>query len=177
MKLKSLSIPLITLLLALPACGPSIQSGARFAPGVDVSRPLTFAWDASMMHVEGDPRLQNNPFFLDRLHEAVDWELGMRGIRRVDSSPDLLVHHHLSLADHEMLDEVIDEAGTRRVEAYAYEEGTVVVHLTDARTGETVWVGWSRANTEPALTSPENMRKWVYEMVRGMFRTWPTAGR
>jgi hypothetical protein len=166
---------LILSLLLVPmlgACGVSMRSGSHFPQG-SISGPLTFAWSQAGDRVTGDPRLQNNPFFEERLHEAIEWELSMRGIRRVDGAADLSIHHHLSMADHELIDEAVDESGHSRQQVLSYTEGTVVVHIVDNRTGRDVWLGWAQANMEPALQGPEQMRRWVYGMVKEMFRRWP----
>jgi hypothetical protein len=148
------------------------MSGSRFGTGADASTPLTFAWNQDRDLVVGDPRLQNNLFFEERLHEAVEWELSLRGFRRTDGDPDLLIHHHLTLADHELVEEIIDQEGYSRTEVYSFEEGTVAVHLVDARTGQTYWVAWGQANIEPALYGPDAMQEWVYDIVHQMFRSW-----
>lgn len=125
----------------------------------------------------GDSRLEGNEFFHQRLHEAVGWELALRGLRYGDTDPDLVVHHHLSLSDHVLESEVIDEAGVTSMESYVYEGGSLVVHVVDARTGKDVWVAWSAGNVEPAFRSPDAMRRWVYNMVGHMFDDWPIAPR
>jgi hypothetical protein len=165
------------LALAVASCGVSIRSSASFAQDVSIDRYTTFAWNQEGDRTMGDPRLENNRFFEDRLHEAIDWELSLRGIRRDESSPDLLVHHHLSLVDHELTEEVIDESGYTQTEVFTYEEGTVVVHLVDARTGANFWLGWAQANIEPALTGPASMQSWVYDVVSEMFESWPVLER
>lgn len=162
--------------IALSACGVPVQSGAHFASGWEPGR-MTFAWNDEADHTQGDVRLEDNAFFHARLHEAVEWELNLRGIRRVESNPDLLIHHHLSLADHEMEREVIDESGERSSETFIYEGGSVVLHIVDARSGDDVWVAWAQANIEPALTSPAAMRGWVYDLVGKMFDHWPVPAR
>lgn len=177
MKVLTRIAALTLLLLAPSACSVPIVTGARMAPEVDVTRPVTFAWDAMETRSSGDPRLANNAFFEDRLHEAVDWQLSLRGFRRTDADPDMRLHYHLSLVDHSMVDEIIDEQGLSRTEVYTYEQGTVVVHITDARTGEDVWVAWAQANIEPALRGPDEMRRWVYDLVSEMFRTWSIPAR
>ena len=58
-----------------------------------------------------------------------------------------------------------------------YEGGSMVVHIEDARTGEDVWVAWGQANVEPAFIGPENMRRWVYNLVGSMFDDWPVPPR
>jgi hypothetical protein len=138
---------------------------------------LTFSWNQDRDLVIGDPRLANNQFFEDRLHDAVEWELSLRGFRRVDESPDLLIHHHLSLADHEMVQEIIDQSGASSTEVYSFEEGTVVVHIVDTRAGGAFWVGMAQANIEPALAGPDAMRDWVYDVVGLMFNEWPMPTR
>jgi len=163
--------------LVVASCGVPIVSGSRFGAGVEPSAPLTFFWNQDRDLVIGDSRLQNNSFFEDRLHEAIEWELSLRGFRRTADSPDLLIHHHLSLADHELVQEIIDQDGLSRTEVYSFEEGTVTVHMVDARTGETFWVGFGQANIEAALRGPIQMQTWVYALVGRMFRNWPVPAR
>jgi hypothetical protein len=161
----------------LVGCGVPIQSGAHFASGVEPPGRLTFAWNDEADHVQGDSRLEDNAFFHARLHEAVEWELNLRGIRRTQSDPALVIHHHLSLADHEMEQEFVDEAGYRTSESFEYEGGSVVLHVVDAATGDDLWVAWAQANVEAALTGPDAMRAWVYDLVGEMFRSWPVPPR
>jgi len=168
------------LLAALPllaACGVPITSGANFASGWEPGRTATFAWRDARDRVVGDSRLEGNEVLHQSLHEAVGWELSLRGMRYIETDADLLIHHHLSLDDHVMESEVIDEAGLSRMESYAYEGGSLVVHIVDARTGDDVWVAWAEANVEPAFASPDAMRRWVYAMVGRMFDDWPVPPR
>jgi len=137
---------------AIASCGVSIQSESALTPGVDLGSLQTFAWDQEMDLPSGDPRLENNHFFLDRMHEAIEWELSLSGFRHDESSPDLLLHHHLTLADHGLpADSVIDDSGFVTTRPYSYEEGTVMVHAADPESGEDLWVAWGWANVEPAL--------------------------
>jgi hypothetical protein len=162
--------------LVLAACGVPIQSGAHFSSGWQPAR-ATFAWNDEADHTQGDVRLEDNAFFHARLHEAVEWELNLRGIRYSEANPGLLIHHHFSLADHELEREVIDEAGIRETEVEVYEGGSVVVHIVDARSGDDLWVAWAQANIEPALASPDAMRGWVYGLVGEMFERWNVPER
>lgn len=162
---------------ALTACGIPIQSGANFSPSWEPARQATFAWRDERDRIQGDSRLDGNEFFHQRLHEAVGWELSLRGIRYSETDPDLLIHHHLSLSDHVMEYEVIDDAAVSSSETYVYEGGSLVVHIVDARTEDDAWVAWGQANVEPAFNSPDSMRRWVYDLVGHMFEDWPTAPR
>lgn len=171
------------LAMVLASCGVPIQSGAHFTQGWDpVSRgwsptePGTFAWHDEEDMTIGDARLRDNRFFHDRLHEAVEWELSLRGLRYDEAAP-LHIHHHFTLADHEMEREVVDEAGATSFETEVYEGGSVVLHVSDTRTGEDVWVAWAQANIEPAFIGPDAMRSWVYDIVAAMFSDWPVPSR
>jgi hypothetical protein len=170
-------ILLAGLMPALTACGVAVRTGSYSPPGVDVTTGATFAWNENMDRVMGDPRLVNNQFFEDRLHEAIEWELGLRGIRHDESSPDLMVHHHLTLQDHEYVQELVDENGYSTTDVYEYEGGTVVVHIVDVRTDADLWVGWAEADIEVALNGPDAMRAWVYDLARAMFGRWPVPQR
>ena len=176
--MKAHKVALLVLgLAALSACGVPMQSGAHFTESWAPERHTTFAWRDEIDRVVGDSRLEGNQFFHRRMHEAVEWELALRGIRFDESDPDILVHHHLSLADHSYETEVVDDMGEVTVQTGIYEEGSLVVHLQDAGNGDDLWISWGRANVEPALASPENMEDWVYDLVGNMFEDWPLAER
>lgn len=165
------AFPLIT------ACAIPISSGSTFESGWGPDRVATFGWRDSLDRIQGDSRLEGNEFFHRRLHDAVAWELSLRGMRYSESQPDLLIHHHLSLADHELESELIDEMGVAYTDSYIYENGTLVIHIVDADSGEDVWVAWGSGNVEPAFNNPDAMRRWVYNMVGHMFDDWPVAQR
>jgi hypothetical protein len=167
----------------MASCATPVTSGsyfdptAFFSPDRDGGQGVTFAWDQET--VIGDPRLANNEFFEERLHEAVEWELSLRGFRRDDLFPRLLLHHHLTLADHELVLEGPNDPTAESLGpvSYVFEEGTVVVHLADLETGDDLWLGWAAANVEPALEGPDQMRTLVYRVVGEMFKDWPIPDR
>jgi hypothetical protein len=168
---------LVVGLVALSACSVPIQSGAHFTRNWAPEQQTTFAWEDEQDRTVGDARLDGNRFFHDRLHEAVEWELSLRGIRYDEANPDLLIHHHLSLSDHALETEVVDESGATVVETAVYEGGSLVLHIVDGRSGEDVWVAWGQANVEPAFVSPDAMEGWVYNLVGSMFEDWPMRDR
>ena len=170
----------ITLIVAVPlfsACGVPIQSGANFSPSWEPARHVTFAWRDTQDRIVGDSRLAGNEFFHQRLHEAVGWELSLRGMRYSETDPDVLIHHHLSLDDHERVTEMVDKEGVVDTDTYVYEGASLVVHMVDARTDETTWLAWAEASVEPAFASPDAMSRWVYDVVGDMFEDWRLAPR
>jgi hypothetical protein len=175
--MRTMGSVLLTVTAALTGCGVPVQSGAHFTSGWELPDRTTFAWNDEADRTQGDVRLEDNALFHATLHEAVEWELNLRGISHSESSPALLIHHHFSLADHELEREVIDEAGYESSETVVYEGGSIVLHLVDARTGDDAWVAWAQANVEPALASPATMRSWVYDLVGEMFESWPMPPR
>ena len=50
--------------------------------GADVSRYRTYDWAVEAPQPTGDPRLDSNPFFDDRVHVAVEKELARKWIRK-----------------------------------------------------------------------------------------------
>ena len=177
MRSRPILVLTAALMPALASCGLVIRSAATATPTVSADSEMTFAWNQEEDRIYGDPRLKNNRFFEDRLHEAIEWQLSLRGIHHDESSPDVLVHHHLSLEDHEMVRQVTDDEGNTVAEPYTYEAGTVMVHILDAKTRTNLWVAWAQADIEPALRGPEDMRRWVYELAGQMFRRWPVPQR
>jgi hypothetical protein len=165
--------------LTTAACGIPTRAGADFVPGLDMGRYRTFGLDEAAISQTGDVRLEQNPFFEERLVEAIERELAARGIRRDESSPEMMVHFHLTVEDHlEVYDaepqsgSPISEVGVG-TEILQYEQGTFVVHFEDPETHEYVWVGWAEGDMGPALADSEEMRKFVDEAVTLMFQHLP----
>lgn len=163
------------------SCGVPMRGGGYFEPDANIDRYGTFTFEETMDTEARDNRLENNRFFEDRLHEAIERELSWRGIQRDDSSPGIVVHHHTSVADHVMITDAVDEAGFETEEVYEYEEGTILVHLVDAESGEDLWLGWAQADVAPAFRSPQAMTQWIDDLLQRMFQEWsgpagPLAG-
>jgi hypothetical protein len=177
MKLRAEFLLIACLVPALSSCGVAIRYGSFSPPGLEIASGVTFAWDDATDTNTGDPRLAGNRFFEERLHEAVEYQLSLRGVRYSATSPTFVVHHHLTLVDHEMAQEVIDASGYKTTEITTSEQGMVVVHLEDAKTGSYAWLGWAQADIDSALRGPEEMRKWVYELTLNMFKSWPLPAR
>jgi len=167
------------LMLTVAACEESVSAGADFDPDVDFGRYDTFAWEEADPLPTGDPRLDANPFFVARIHEAVEAELASRGIQQVDADPALLVHHHASVRDRLHVYEVDRRAGYEvpeygpGVEVYQYDEGILLVDIVDAETLRVIWRGWARADVTRALENTELLGRLVQEVARAMFREFP----
>jgi hypothetical protein len=170
------TIPALAALAALTACA-TIRVGADFAPGANFQSYTTYDWDVRDAMPTGDPRLDQNPFFEARLREAVDHQLAVRGLRRVSTSPDLLVHYHASVRDRidvRRADEprgyVVGESDT-----YVYEEGTILVDIAEASGKRVVWRGWAQAELSELLATPKTMAVRLSEIAQRMFEHFPRS--
>jgi hypothetical protein len=93
--------------------------------GADFSRYRSYAWAPADGVSTGDPRLDNNRFFSQRVEEAVDMQLAARGFERASAATaDLLVRVHARMVQRD-------------------EVGTLLVDLTDRRTNTLAWRGWA----------------------------------
>jgi uncharacterized protein DUF4136 len=132
---------LLLALAAAPGCAP-IHVHAYAERGVSWTF-RTYAWAPDAAVATGDPRLDNNRFFIDQVRASVDRELAARGFELAPgAAPDVLVHFHASITQE------IEIAATDRFEhcyncgATIYDAGTLVIDLVDARTSRLAWRGW-----------------------------------
>ncbi len=165
--------------LSSASCGIPIRAGANFDRAAEFRPYVTFRWDEPEDRPNADPRLEGNPFFENRLHEAIVRELSARGIRYEEPS-ELLVRHSISVTDHievfevDPVTEISSDYGPG-TQVIQYEQGFLSVKISEAETGETLWVGWARGDISPALMDPERMREWIDEAVELMFNAFPIS--
>ena len=164
------------------ACGSvPMRAGADFQPSYDFAQYSSYTWDEPDDRPTGDPRLDNNPFFVHRLHAAIHWELATRGIqfgRSEGLGAALTVHHHASVRERVEVFEAENETWAdseygEGTQVLQYEEGTFLVDIADGRTGDIVWRGWAQLDLGRALSNPDVMREQIDEAVRGMFESFP----
>jgi len=175
------TIGLTVLTVLSSGCATTIQAGADFAPGVDLNRFSSFTWAEPDERPVGDPRLENNPFFVQRLHDAIEWELATRGIRFDEANPALTVHHHATVRERIDVYAADRDAGYTSAEygegthVTQFAEGTFLVDIADAATDEILWRGWAQLDIGAALGDPERMREQVDEALRRMFVGFPVT--
>lgn len=165
------------------ACATAIMSGADFAPGVDFSGYASFTWDEPDDGPVGDPRLENNPFFENRLHSAIERELFERGIEHRETGADLVVHHHATVRDRVDVYESDRAAGYETPEYGAgtqvvqYDEGTFLIDISDGSTHDVLWRGWAQLDLTRALANALVMEDQINAAVDKMFEALPVAAR
>jgi len=68
---------LFLLAFAAVGCAPMTVS-SHVERGLDLTRYRTFEWGSADALPTGDPRLDNNRFFIERVRDSVDRELAAR---------------------------------------------------------------------------------------------------
>lgn len=167
--------------LIVGACfgGLGVQAGADYSTSIDFGRYTTFTWDEPDDRPMGDPRLENNELFEDRLHAAVAFELSRSGIREANSGPGLIVHHHATVRNRVDVYEADAEAGYSSTgygegtQVVQYDQGTILVDLADAETKDLIWRGWAQFDIGRALSDPDLMVEAINEAITEMFKEFP----
>ena len=171
-------IPLVAALLA--GCA-TITAGSHVERGADFTHYHTWEWAAAQERPTGDPRLDNNPMFELHLRSAVEHQLAAKGYARppLADPPDLRAQYHVNFSRRAEISGGAASAGSCshdcEPEAYAYEQGTLVVDLLDAQTNKVVWSGWSRDNMEGIIDNQDRMEREIDRVVASMFERIPSV--
>jgi hypothetical protein len=150
-------------------CAASMRVNSFADRGTDFARYRTYSWDAAGRQATGDPRLDNNPFFHERLRTEVENQLAARGLARITiGTPELLVRVHTSMAQR------IDPGGADAAygvgqgngyadygEPYVYDAGTITIDFIDARTNKVVWRGWVEGNMDGVVDDQTWMERKI----------------
>ena len=162
----------VTLAIAA-ACAP-ITVTSFSERGADVSRYRTFAWDRVDTSVPGDPRLDNNEMFHEYLQGAIERGLVSRGYEPTSLQPDILVHYHASSR------QKIYTTGEQRTaercldcSLEVYDAGTLLVDLTDARTGALVWRGTAESGLAGVVNRQSRMEETIERVVERILAKLP----
>ena len=155
------------------ACAPMTVTSFT-ERGVDVRASRTFAWDRVDTSVPGDPRLDNNTMFHEYVRQAIDRQLVSRGYEPTTVTPDVLVHYHASSR------QKIFTTGEQRTaercqdcSVEVYDEGTLLVDLTDARTGALIWRGVAESGLAGVVNNQTRMEGTIERVVERIFARLP----
>lgn len=142
--------------------------------GIDVAAYRTFAWERVDTSVPGDPRLDNNPFFHEYLRDAIENQLLVRGYEPGGPRPDAYVHYHASSEQKVYVsgqERTTDRCRDCTVEVY--DEGTLLIDLTDARTGALVWRGVAESALAGVVNNQTRMEETIGRVVERIFARLP----
>jgi len=150
-------------------CGcTSMEVRSAYGPGVNYERfGSTFAWRPLTPGADESQHVKN-PTFGEFLKTTITRGLQDRGyVLEAEDTPDFL----------------IDYAVARKMKgglqnsswSTAYEEGTLIVNILDAKSGKCVWRGYAIAHIDEAV-APATQKQKVTEAVRLILERFPREG-
>lgn len=165
--------------VVVTGCATTGVSSYR-AIDIDFASYQTFDWGPPDALPTGDPRLDKDPYFQDRLQGAVERGLTRRNLPRSErgAAPDLLIHYHANVSRRLNVNRV-DYAYGLTVDAESqirdYDAGTIVLDIVDARTKQVIWRGWAQRDMTELLEDQRKMAEWIETAVRLMLTRLPSA--
>jgi hypothetical protein len=170
----------VLLSLAATGCAHAMTVGSYVDRHLDVARYARYDWGPADRMPAGDPRLDRNPFFNDRVQGAIERQLAAKGLILVaDASerPDLIIHYHASITERIEVNRVEQTYGPSpehgRAEIVRFEAGTLIVDMIDAATGRLIWRGWAQRAVADLLNDPDRMSAAIDEAVERMMKRFP----
>jgi hypothetical protein len=168
-------------ILAISGCA-TMRVSSHTERGLSWSHYRTFDWGPADPLPAGDPRLEADPYFQDRVQGAIEKQMAASGFSRSAASlqPDLLVHYHATIAERIDVDEIDRDRGycataDCRPRVTRYEAGTLVVDIVDARTSRLIWRGWAQDSLNRMLGNGARVRQTIDESVTRMFEAFPPS--
>jgi hypothetical protein len=160
-------------------CATRTSVGAHVDRSLNFARYRTFAWGPADALPTGDPRLDRDVFFKDRVQGAVERGLAARGLDLTSSgTPDLLIHYHANISERIDVNNAdrpygYCSAGECPPETVRYEAGTLVLDFVDPRTNKLVWRGWAQNSVEDMLQNRDRMAETIDRAVAQMLQRLP----
>jgi hypothetical protein len=163
--------------IALTGCS-SMTVSSYLERGSDFARYRTYGWDKAGPLETGDPRLDNNPFFHERIQADVEKQLATRGFEKPTSGvPDLLVHYHASVDQRVDVNGVDQQNGycndSDGCRPYVYDSGTLLVDLVDSRTHKLVWRGWAEGTMDGLIDNQRLLEQRIDKAVAQIMQRLP----
>jgi|GEM_PF-1189249 len=167
----------VVLALALAACAPAISTGINTAPDLKPAAYRTFTWDMPDQFPTGDPRLDNNPFFMRELQNAVALQLQTVGLREVSGGADLTVHFHATVRNRVEVFEADQRAGYvqpgSHSQIHEFEEGTILVDVAERTSRKMIWRGWLQTDVTGAIEDNAELANRVRRGMTELFKKFP----
>jgi hypothetical protein len=157
------SVVIVAAVLA-GACVP-MRVRSYAAPQANLSTYRSYEWAGGDLAATGDPRLDSNRFFVERVRQAADAELRRRGYEKAAAgTPDLVLHIHARVnqrIDASEIDRTSGRCPRDDCRAFIFDEGTLLIDFVDARTDALVWRGWA----ERSLDGVVDDQAWMNQVI------------
>ncbi len=176
----TLKLPLLgAALIAVALAGCATMTVRSYAEkGATFPHYQTYMWGPADELTTGDPRLDNNPFFHDRVRADVEKLLAARGFKKQRAAPvDLTVHYHASFRDRIDVNGIDREYGyCENVDScrpYISEAGTLTIDLVDTKTKRLAWRGLAEGIVNGVIENQAWMEKQIDEAVTRIVESIP----
>ena len=169
---------LTTLAIAALAACSSITTSADYDKAANFSQYKTYAWK--------DTDKKQNELVENRIKAAVDAQLQAKGLKKVDSNPDLWVVEHVRLSEQTQIS-TYDSGwgygwGWRGYGGYGggmstttvdkIPVGNLIIDLVDAKDNQLKWRGTASKTLDPSA-SVDDKTKNVNDAAAKMFAGYP----
>ena len=143
--------------------------------GITFTQYHSYNWDAAGPAATGDPRLDNNPFFNERVQVDVEKRLASRGFEKAASGmPELMIHYHMSINQRVDLNGADQKYGScDTCQPYVFEAGTLIIDFVDTRTNKVVWRGWAEGAMDGAIDDQKLMEQRIDATVTRILERFP----
>ena len=162
--------------LVVTGCAVPLSVGSYQERGVDLSRYHTYAWGRTGDQPTGDPRLDGNEIFHDRVRAEAERWLRRRGFLKVTANPDATVRYRVAVAD-DIEDPTIDRLSGYCPQddcaAYLFQSGTLVFELADPQTNRTLWRGWATRTVDGLVNDQNRLEEMIGDVVARVFERLP----
>jgi hypothetical protein len=143
--------------LAVAGCA-TLRVNSYLERNADFTRYRSYARVERTTSSTGDPRLDNNRFFSQRVEDAVDMQLTARGFAKVrPDAADLLIQIHARVDHRRQLDDT----------------STLFIDFIDTRTNTLAWRGWADGSFDGVIDDQHWMEKVIDEAVAKILARLP----
>jgi len=158
---------LVLLLIATNAFGQKVTTDSM--PGTDWSKFHTYSW--------GEGTAASDPLTAQKIVAAIDAQLSAKGLKKVDSDPDLIVIYHTATDQQKSLNWSsmggfgrFGGMGSAQVDTVVV--GQLKVDIANAKAKQFLWRGTA---TDTVSDNPQKLTKAINKALTKMFQKFPPA--
>jgi hypothetical protein len=155
------------MLTAINAFGQKVTTDS--VPGTDWSKYHTYSWG------EGTPA--QDPLVAQKIVAGIDAQLAAKGLKKVDSEPDLVVIYHTATDQQKSLNWSnmggfgrFGGMGSAQVDTVV--NGQLIVDIADNKAKQFLWRGTA---ADTVSNNPQKMDKQIDKSLTKMFQKFPPA--
>lgn len=153
------------------SCGPTVKVAIDYDRSANFSAYKTF----SIYHLTTS--LNVNELNAERIWNSIRKEMIKKGYKENDNNPDLVINVASLLKDRKYVSATGNGpyrpywgAGSATIQSYDYKDGSLLIHVTDAKKDRLVWEGKGNAEIKK---QPKNPDEAINEAVTKIMNAFP----